>query len=293
MRREHRWSIIGLLVLLLILALSIPLLAANRDPQLKEGRIISFLVEDDVHIYAGALVCVNAAGYLVPGDDAANYVFVGTAMQEIDNTIDPHSQGGKRCQVQVGGNVMAAKATAAQTDVNNDCYVLDDQTVGLVGASTHKVYAGTITSRESSSRLRFQQRLAEHVPDSTYHVYGAFCIHVNLVSIAAAGDVVTEWIPGFAGEIVNVKWIQMTPVTTASKAADLNLEIETINVTGGVVSLTSATCTPLGKVIDGTAVTAANAFTATQKLSVEAATVTAFSEGDGMLMIVYRQHLQT
>lgn len=112
--------------------------------------------------------------------------------------------------------------------------------------------------------------------------------HVNLADITADGDVVTEWIPGFAGTIEKVSWIQGTPVTTADDLATLNLEIEAVDLTGGVVSLTSAACTPLGKVIDGTAVTAANVFTALQKISVEASAVTPFAEGDGTLVVVIR-----
>lgn len=114
-------------------------------------------------------------------------------------------------------------------------------------------------------------------------------LHINLVDITADGDVVTTFTPGFAGTIESVNWIQGSPVTTADDAADLNLEIGTTDITGGVVSLTSATATPLGKVIAGTAVTAANTFTATDTISVKASSVTAFAEGDGMLVIKYSQ----
>lgn len=112
--------------------------------------------------------------------------------------------------------------------------------------------------------------------------------HINLADISADGDVVTEWTPGFAGTIEKVSWIQGTPVTTGSKAADLNLEIDTTDLTGGVVNLTSAACTPLGAVIDGSEVTDDNVFGASDAISVEAANVTAFVEGDGMLVVVIR-----
>lgn len=110
---------------------------------------------------------------------------------------------------------------------------------------------------------------------------------VSLADVAD-GDVVTGYTPGFAGEILSVSFVVTDPVTTGSKAADLNLEINTTNVTGGVVAITSATATPLGKVIAGTAVTAANVFDDNDTISVEAANVTAFSEGAGVLQIQVR-----
>jgi len=75
--------------------------------------------------------------------------------------------------------------------------------------------------------------------------------------------------------------------TTADKAATLNAEIETTNLSGGVLALTSANCTPKGAQVAGTEITGNNAFTATQKISIEASSVTAFAEGAIWLMIGY------
>lgn len=114
-------------------------------------------------------------------------------------------------------------------------------------------------------------------------------IPVFLAAIAGAGDVVTTIRPGVHGKIENVEFVVTQAVTTAAKAADLNLEIDTTNVTGGVVALTSAAATPLGKAIAGTAITANNTLTPESELSVEAANVTAFSEGSGVLLIRIRK----
>lgn len=107
---------------------------------------------------------------------------------------------------------------------------------------------------------------------------------ITLAGVTAA-DVLTTFTPGHKGKITAVAFAVTTPVTTAAKAASLNLEIGTTNLTGGVVALTSANCTPLGAVVAGSAITAANEFTATDTISVEAASVTAFSEGAGVLFI--------
>ncbi|MGH8758326.1 MAG: hypothetical protein ACREVW_02240 [Burkholderiales bacterium] len=109
--------------------------------------------------------------------------------------------------------------------------------------------------------------------------------HVNLASLAANGDVLTEYVPGYKFKVLAVDFHVCKAVTTGSKAVTINLEIETTNLTGGVVALTSANCTPAGVAVAGTAVTAANTGTAAQKLSIEIASVTAFVEGDGWLLV--------
>lgn len=108
---------------------------------------------------------------------------------------------------------------------------------------------------------------------------------VNLANLAN-GDVLTNFTPGIKGKILKFSAAVNTVVTTGSKAATLNLEIGTTNVTGGSLALTSANCTPLGAVVDATAITAANTFGATDTISIEASSVTAFSEGSVNLLIV-------
>lgn len=108
---------------------------------------------------------------------------------------------------------------------------------------------------------------------------------INLAAIAGAGDVLTNFTPGFAGTITKIDFAVTEAVSTAGRAATLNMEIGTTNLTGGAVALTSANCTPLGAVIAGTAVTANNVFTATDTISIEAASVTAFAEGRGVLLV--------
>jgi hypothetical protein len=114
-----------------------------------------------------------------------------------------------------------------------------------------------------------------------------FNLPITLANVAN-GDVLTTWTPGFAGKIVSLNFAVTTAVTTAAKAATLNAEIGTTDLTGGTVALTSANCTPLGVIVAGAAITAANTFTATDTVSIEASSVTAFSEGAGILIITVR-----
>ena len=106
----------------------------------------------------------------------------------------------------------------------------------------------------------------------------------DMVKIADV-DLLTDFVPKFAGKILALDWWQEDPVTTGSKASTISMDIETTAVTGGVLSLTSAACTPLGKIINGTAITAANTFTAAQKITIKGASTTAFGEGSGAFII--------
>jgi hypothetical protein len=106
------------------------------------------------------------------------------------------------------------------------------------------------------------------------------------LSKVANGDILTQFTPGFPGQIVKVSFAVTDPVTTADKAATLNLEINSTDVSGGVLSLTSASCGTLGAVVNATAITGNNVFDADDAISIEASGVTAFAEGEGVLLIV-------
>jgi len=264
---------------------------ANRDPQLKDSRQLSILVEDSVHIYRGVGVCVNAAGYATPMGDDSGSVFIGVAEEECDNTLTGHSQGGKRIRVALGGSAVFTKASAAQTDLGLPVYAGYDGTVVVAGGSTNKVFVGIITEIISTSLVRVQTKLAQAVPDATHYIYGTLTVGLKLAKIAN-GDIVTNFHAPCTGELVSMSAIVTDPATTASKLSTLNLEIGTTNADGGALDLTSANMTPLGAVVDASAITGHNSFAAGDHISVEASSTTAFVEGEIELVIVYRQLLQ-
>lgn len=101
----------------------------------------------------------------------------------------------------------------------------------------------------------------------------------------ANGDV-DEFTPGFAGHVVSVRYINSAVGAGASATAALNLEIDGVNVTGGVVTVALASTDTIGEVSNGTAVTAANLFDADSVIQVEAASVTVYTAGAGTLEIL-------
>jgi hypothetical protein len=107
---------------------------------------------------------------------------------------------------------------------------------------------------------------------------------MDLADITAA--TIFNAVPGFAGSILKVFAVVNKAVTTGAKAATITPQINATPVTGGVLSLTSANMTPIGAEVDGTAITAANTFTAADTIKLVASAVTAFVEGRATFYIV-------
>jgi hypothetical protein len=126
------------------------------------------------------------------------------------------------------------------------------------------------------------------VPSTAGIQIASFPIQLVAMTTAAA-DLVTNYTPGFAFEILGFSFATTTLGTGASASQVLNLEIGTTNVTGGVLTLLLADTTPLGKVTAATAITAANTGTATDTISIEvAASGTVFTAGAGILLVKLR-----
>lgn len=112
---------------------------------------------------------------------------------------------------------------------------------------------------------------------------------VNLASVTVAQDIVTSFRPGIDGLIEDVDFVVNIPVTTAAKLATISLKINAVNVTGGAIALTSANATPMGKVLQGTDITALSTIGRDDTLSVVATAVTAFLEGSGTVFVRIRR----
>lgn len=103
-----------------------------------------------------------------------------------------------------------------------------------------------------------------------------------------AADIITEIQPGIEGELEYAELVMTVAVTTAAKAATLNFEIGTTDVTGMTLAVASADATPKGKALPFGLPTAGYTLTRASKLSLEASAVTAFSEGEAFLNVYVR-----
>jgi hypothetical protein len=242
----------------------------------------TFVVQTDEIIYDSALVDVDANGDLVAHGDVAAQRFVGiceggaiTGNDAADLPV--------RAIVRVDGPILEGVDVTGVTDranIGDLVWCADDNTATLsLTASALAGPVGRLWDWRSNTDMDVKLFTSMEADQIMRGGYSVFTSYVDLDEVTA-GDIITTITPGFAGRIVKVFAVVTVPVTTASDAASLNWEIGTTNLTGGVIALTSANATPKGAVVAGSAITAANFFTATDTLSLEGSSVTDFAEGE-------------
>lgn len=116
----------------------------------------------------------------------------------------------------------------------------------------------------------------------------ALNIPIQLAAMTtSAADLITGLVLGHRGKILSLQFNTTTLGTGAGASQVLNMEINSTDVTGGVLTLTLATTTPLGNRIAATAITANNEFDADDTISLEvAASGTVFTAGAGVLTVM-------
>lgn len=129
---------------------------AKKSTDRQDGEILSFK-QGAEKIPEGALVMVNAAGYAVNATDTAGGVFVGVADETVDNSAG--SVGDKSIKVRrTGVYTVVFGGTATIADVNTLVYVVDNQTVDLVGVTTNDVLVGRIVEFVTATKVRVDIR---------------------------------------------------------------------------------------------------------------------------------------
>jgi hypothetical protein len=236
------------------------------------GDVNEFPVIASDIIYEGSAVGDNASGYARPL--AAGDRFLGFAESKADNSDG--DAGDINIRVRSAGKVQLSVTDLAITDVGRPVYASDDDTFNLTGIGSFVGYVYRYVSA-GVGIVVFNAAEAEKIT--------ILAVPITLSKLAN-GDIVTTFTPGFNGRVKDMKFIVHDPVTTAAKLSTLNAEIGTTNITGGTVALTSAACTPLGKVISAEAITAGAGFKSSDTISIEAASTTAFVEGTGVLEII-------
>lgn len=160
-------------------------------------------------------------------------------------------------QVPVLGPIAAAFGNSVVNKAANVADVTDSS--GGTGAA-----GGTIAAGVGEMWMAFQLDLAD----------------------IADGDLVTDMTLGFKFKILDTEFICTEPATTGSKATTLSLDIGTTAVTGSSLALTSANCTPAGAKVTSSTAMAANTGSATDTLTLKAASTTAFVEGKGIYRVL-------
>jgi hypothetical protein len=161
-------------------------LTADKKPQSKVTgpHSSSGPVADSAVLYRGALLALNATGYLVPASTTAGLRVVGMATRKTDNSDG--GDGDLAAQWETGVFCFKNDATypISQADVGRVCWVKDDETVqDERGGSS--VVAGIVMAYESSSKIWVLVG-----PDTAY-VPGAL-VPGGLEVVAAPGAISTS-----------------------------------------------------------------------------------------------------
>lgn len=126
-------------------------LAADRMTPRRPGHQFSFPVEAASKIFAGSIVCINAAGNATKGATSTTLKTVGVAQEQADNTSGaagaiqvPVERGTWRFSNSTAGDLITL------ANVGATCYVVDDQTVALTNGSGTRSAAGTVRDVDAS-----------------------------------------------------------------------------------------------------------------------------------------------
>jgi len=124
-------------------------LTQDRSTDYSLGDLLAIPVAAGEEIFAGSLVCTDAAGYAVPGADTAGYVFEGVATQQADNSSG--ADGDVSVVVRRRGRYRFDSASALdQASMSGEVCVYDDQTVADDSDTTNSIACGRIDKIESS-----------------------------------------------------------------------------------------------------------------------------------------------
>lgn len=119
-----------------------------RDTRRREKTTHFDPVKGATTIYQGALVCLDANGWLVPGAVATTLKARGVAQETVANSgADGALSAESRPGVYRFANHGADAVTRA--DIGNDCYIVDDQTVAKTSGTNTRSKAGKVIDLDS------------------------------------------------------------------------------------------------------------------------------------------------
>ena len=120
-------------------------LTKDRDTPMRASDIYVHPVKAATVIFAGSLVCLDAAGNAQPGAVATTLTAVGRAESHVDNSggaAGDETVHGQRGVFRFANS--SAGDLIARTEIGDDCYVVDDQTVAKTSGTNTRSVAGKV-----------------------------------------------------------------------------------------------------------------------------------------------------
>lgn len=122
-------------------------LTSDRDTPRLEGEIQDYGIAAATVLYGGSLICLDAAGYLVPGSVSTTLTAVGRCERRVDNSTG--AAGDKTAKARPGTfrfNNSASTEAIAIADIGKDCFIVDDQTVTKTNGGNSRSRAGKVVA---------------------------------------------------------------------------------------------------------------------------------------------------
>lgn len=239
-------------------------------------------VADNVKIFNGAMIGIDANGRLTPCTLSTSILPVGRSIMFADNTVAGHTAGGITCKFHIGVFRWDNVGSITIASRGQLAYVVDDHSVQT--SSTGASPAGPIVDVDASGVwVTMGVNFGSAVLSEALAALKTEMNPITIPCVLAAhttGSIAARFTPGFAGTILNMTASVVNPTTTAGKLGTFTPAVAATPTTGGSVALTSANTGVVGAKVNGTPVTAGAAFTAAQELTIVSSGVTAFVEGE-------------
>lgn len=147
------------------------------------------------------------------------------------------------------------------------------------GTYVGRAMTGIASGETATIGVQMDPKTAPAIADDT--TYDLWCFGPFVGANIALNDLIVDGFkPGVAGTIQKVWYLPIVPSTTNCDI-DLAFTIAGTQTTGGVITITDEAATE-GDMIAGTAITAANSFTADQEINLKCVEAsTALTEGSG------------
>lgn len=190
-------------------------------------------VAADTKIYGGALVCLDANGRAVPGDEDDGLRALGVADALADNTGGAAGDIYVRVRSGIFGFVNSADADAVTVaDVGETCYVVDDQTIAKTSAGGTRSPAGSVKMIDATGMVYVAIGLPS-VGDGRKMVRG-----LSIPNLVGADAKVYRFVAPFDCIIKKVHSVINAALTSGD--ATLTAKIGATAVTGGVITITQS-----------------------------------------------------
>ena len=167
-------------------------LTEDKQIELQDGVERPFKVAASQKIFAGALACVNAAGYALEGSDTAGLIFQGIAMEQKDNSSG--ANGDLEIIIRRRGLVKVIMGTAITiANIGDNVFLVDDQTVDLVGNVSNAIFCGIIAGYIDTTHAWIDIEPAIRQADVATHIADTSAAHAaSAISMADAGGFTSQ-----------------------------------------------------------------------------------------------------